>query len=122
MAGLRVSSSFYPIRLNAYIRNEAELTIEIENTNDTASWTECDVIVPDALSLAPDRELTKGRLRIGIIGPKETRVGKCKVYAGARTYPDTYMIKLVAYGYGKDGAISTREEKKSYLRCEQLGK
>lgn len=120
--GYRISPRFYPIRLNAHMRNEVELSIEIENTGEQSCWTECDVIVPEALSLAPNRELQKGRLRIGIIAPGEILTGKCKLYGGANSYPDVYTIKLVVYGFGKDGAITQREEKKAELRCVQIGR
>ncbi|MFH1448014.1 MAG: hypothetical protein ABIG39_04065 [Candidatus Micrarchaeota archaeon] len=120
--GFRVSPRFYPIRLGAYMQNNTELSIEIENTGEQPCWTECDVIVPEALSLAPDRELSKGRVRIGIINASETLGGKCKIYAGPKSYPDIYEIRLVLYGFGKDGVILQREEKKTEIRCEHLGK
>jgi len=120
--GFRISPRFYPIRLNAYMRNEVELSIELENTGGESYWTECDVILPEALSLARDRELRMGRIRVGIINSKEILTGKCKIYADATSYPELYPIKIIAYGFGKDGSISQREEKKAELRCERIGK
>ena len=120
--GFRISPRFHPIRLGAYTRSEVELSIEIENTGESSCWTECDVFLPETLSLAPDRDLLKGRLRIGIIGSSEILTGKCKIYAGAKSYPEVYPIKITAYGFGKDGAIIQREEKKTELRCVQLGR
>ncbi|MCX6778599.1 MAG: hypothetical protein NT157_07030 [Candidatus Micrarchaeota archaeon] len=118
----RVSPQFYPIRLLAYSRNEVELTVGVENNSHGSVWTECDVIVPDPVSLAPDKPLQRGRLRIGIITPNETRQGRCKIYSGPKSYPGIYDIKLVIYGFGKDGAIEKREEKSFELRCESIGK
>ncbi|MFH0817858.1 MAG: hypothetical protein V1909_04455 [Candidatus Micrarchaeota archaeon] len=120
--GFRISPRFSPLRLSAYSRNEVELSVEIENTGEESCWTECDVIVPEALSLARDRELSKGRLRIGIINSGEILTGKCKIYAGAKSYPDIFPLKLIVYGFGKDGAIHQREERKTEIRCEQLGR
>jgi len=117
-----IATRFYPIRLTAFMRNEVELSVEIENKSPSPLWTECDVTVPEAVSLAPDKELHRGRLRIGIISSGEILTGKCKVYANSRSYPDTFTVKLTAYGFGKDGAITAREDKKADLRCEQLGK
>ena len=102
------------------MRNEVELSVELENLSEDAVWSECDVILPQVVSLASDRELQKGRLRVGIIKPGEIRTGKCKIYANAKSYPDIYTIKVIAYGFGRDGAIISREEKKIDLRCEQL--
>ena len=122
MPVFNISTRFYPIRLNAFMRNEVEMSVELENRSDQPVWTECDVTIPEAVSLAPDRELHRGRLRIGIINPREILTGKCKIYASARSYPESYVVKLTAYGFGKDGAIFAREDKKVDLRCEQLGK
>ncbi len=120
--GFRISPRFHPIRLGAYMTGQVELSIEIENTGEQPCWVECSVSVPDALSLAPDKELGMGRIRIGIINPGESLMGKCKIYAGAKSYPDLYPVKLVAYGFGKDGVILQREEKKTELRCEHVGR
>ncbi len=121
MPTFQISPSLHPIRLTAYMRTGVELTIEIENLTDSPAWTECDVILPDAVSLAPDRDLQKGRLRIGIINPKEVLTGKCKIYSSARTYPDSYPVKLIAYAFGRDGAIIGREERRTEVRAERLG-
>jgi len=118
----RISTRFHPIRLTAFMRNNVELSIEVENVSKEALWTECDVTIPEAISLAPDRALHRGRLRIGIVNPGEILTGKCKVYANASSYPDNYTLKLTAFGFGRDGAISSREDKNIDLRCEQLGR
>jgi len=120
MPTFRVSTKFYPIRLNAFMRNEVELTIEIENTGKEPLWSECDVIVPAAISLASDKELGTGRIRVGIVNPQEIRTGKCKIYGSAKSYPELYQIKIVVYGFGKDGAITARDEKSVELRCERI--
>ncbi len=119
--GYRISPRFSPLRLTAQTHSEVELSVEIENTGEEPCWTECDVVLPEALSLARDRDLSKGRLRIGIINSGEILIGKCKIYAGAKSYPDIFPIKLIVYGFGKDGAIHQREERKTELRCERVG-
>jgi hypothetical protein len=118
----RITTRFHPIRLMAYARNNVEMSIEVENTGDEPLWTECDVAVPDSVSLAPDKDLLKGRIRVGIINRGEILTGRCRVYGNARSYPDTYAIKLTAFGFGRDGGIKAREEKRVELRCDQLGR
>jgi len=120
MPTFHISTKFYPIRLNAFMRNEVELSIEIENTGNDPLWCECDVLLPDAISLAPDKDLEKGRLRVGIVNPTEIRTGKCKIYGSAKSYPELYPIKVVVYGFGKDGAITARDDKTVELRCERI--
>ncbi len=118
---LGISTKFYPIRLNAYMRNEVEMEITVRNDGSEPRWVECDIIVPESISLAPDKQLAKGRVRVGIIMPRESMGRKVKIYAGASSYPDTYAIRLTAFGFGKDGTIASREEKKAELRCERVG-
>lgn len=119
---LAVTTRFYPIRILAHMRNEAELNINIENGGTEPYWLEADVVLPNSvLSLAPDKELLQGRIRGGIVSPNESKTLRCKIYANSAVYPDTYRIKLVVYAYGRDGAISRREEAHADLRCERVG-
>ncbi|MFH1285758.1 MAG: hypothetical protein ABIH99_04210 [Candidatus Micrarchaeota archaeon] len=120
MPNFKLGTSFYPIRLSAYMKSEAELTISIENMGSDVCWVECDVLVPESISLAPDRPLSQGRIRVGIVQPKETRTGRCKIYSGLKSYPGLYTLKLIALGYGKDGSISGKLEKAVDLRCATL--
>ena len=120
MPTFRVSTKFYPIRLNAFMRNEVELTIEIENAGKEPLWTQCEVAVPAAVSLAADKEVERGRINVGIVNPNEIMTKKCKIYGSAKSYPDVYSIKLTVYGFGKDAAIVAREDKTVELRCERI--
>ena len=119
---LRISTKFYPIRILAHMRNEVELNINVENKSNEHYWLEADAVLPNSvLSLAPDKELLQGRIRGGIVFPEESRTLRCKIYSNSGVYPDTYHIKLIAYAYGKDGAISHRDEATADLRCERVG-
>ena len=118
---LNPSTHFTPIRLSAYVRNEVEMEVIVRNEGNEPRWVECDVSTPDAISLAPDRSLSKGRMRIGIALPREKISKKIKIYGGASSYPDTYTIRITIYGYGAEGAISERYDIRSELRCERGG-
>ncbi len=118
----QIHPRFYPIKLNAYSRSEVELTIDIENLGNDLCWAECDVILPPEISLAPDKQLSKGRLRIGIISSKGSQSGKCKIYSTLGAYPGIYTVSLTVYGFGRDGAVIGREEKKADIRCEGIQK
>lgn len=117
---LTIKPRFYPIRLQAYMKNDVELSIDLENLSPDTLWTECAVHCPEALSLAPDRLLSSGRIRVGILEPSGVASGRCKIYAGPQSYPDVYTLKLVAFAFGKDGAIIGREERKAEIRCESF--
>ena len=118
---LNPSTHFSPIRMAAYVRNEVEMEVAVKNEGPEPRWVECDVSTPEAVSLAPDRPLSKGRMRIGIALPHEKISKKIKIYGGASSYPDTYAIRITIYGYGKDGTIAERYDIKSELRCEKGG-
>lgn len=118
---LNPSTHFSPIRMEAYVRNEVEMEVAVRNEGDTPRWVEADVVLPDAISLAPDRSLSKGRMRIGIALAGEKISKKLKVYGGAGSYPDTYTIRFTFYGYGADGTIAERYEFRAELRCERAG-
>lgn len=122
MPSFQIHPRFYPIKLNAYSRSEVELTIDVENLSSDLCWAECDVVLPQEISLAPDKSLTKGRLRIGIINAKERQSGKCKIYSTLNAYPSVYTVSLVVYGFGRDGAVIGRDEKKTDIRCEGIRK
>jgi hypothetical protein len=118
---LNPSTHFSPIRMTAYVRNEVEMEVSVKNEGGEPRWVECDVSIPEAISLAPDRMLSKGRLRIGVALPGERASKKVRLFGGASSYPDTYTIRLTIFGYGKDGTIAERYELKSDLRCERSG-
>lgn len=118
---LNPATHFSPIRLSAYVRNEVEMEVSVKNEGHEPLWVECDLTIPEAISLAPDRLLAHGRMRIGIALPGEKISKKIRIYAGASSYPDTYTLRLTFFGYGKDGTIAQRCELKADLRCERLG-
>ena len=116
---LNPATHFTPIRMAAYVRNEVEMEVSVRNEGEQPRWVECDITIPEAISLAPDRMLAHGRMRLGICLPREKISKKIKLYGGASSYPDTYVLRLTFFGYGKDGTIGERYELKSDLRCEK---
>lgn len=118
---LSCTTRFSPIRMVAYQRNEVEMEVFAKNDGAEPFWVECDLSIPEAVSLAPDRMLSKGRMRIGIVLPREKISKRIKIYGGPSSYPDTYALRLTFFGYGKDGTIAERAEIRADLRCERLG-
>ena len=116
-----IRASFFPIRLTAFSQNHVEMEVAVVNNTNEIYWLECDVELPDAISLAPDRKLSKGRSRIGIVGPKGRVTKRVKIYGGASSYPDIYKVNLTAYGFDQQGVIQTRNNRKVKLRCERIG-
>ncbi|MFA5382036.1 MAG: hypothetical protein WC356_02640 [Candidatus Micrarchaeia archaeon] len=117
---IAVAASFFPIRLIAHTPNNIEMEIVVTNNTDEIYWIECDVELPDSISLAQDKKLLKGRTRIGIAKPKSKVFKRVKVYGDTNTYPDLYKIKLTAYGFNQESVIKTNATNIIKLRCERL--
>ncbi len=118
---LDINTSFYPIRIKAHMRNETEMEITAGNNTAGPLWIECDVKLPEAISLAPDRQLSSGKTRMGIALPSSALKKKIKIYAGASSYPDTYRIAITIFAFAQDGVIAYRQEARADLRCLRFG-
>jgi len=116
---LNPNTHFSPIRMPSYMRSEIEMEVSVKNEGAAPLWVEADLVIPEAISLAPDKLLSHGRLRIGIALPGEKISKKVRIFGGASSYPDTYVLRLTFFGFGKDGTIAERCELRSDLRCEK---
>ena len=116
---LNPNTHFSPIRMPAYMRSEVEMEVSVKNDASSPLWVEADLVIPEAISLAPDKLLSHGRLRIGIALPGERISKKVRIFGGASSYPDTYSLRLTFFGFGKDGTIAERCELRADLRCEK---
>ncbi|MCL5100053.1 MAG: DUF4981 domain-containing protein [Candidatus Marsarchaeota archaeon] len=118
MGLINVSASFEPKELKAYSKNEAVMTLRLENTDPGKTyWCECDVKVDRPLSLEHDGELLQGRTRVGILPPHGTKEKQIRLYTGTNSVPDEYVLNITAYAYDEDGAVSDRMESRSILQC-----
>ena len=116
---LNPNTHFSPIRMPAFMRSEVEMEVTVKNEGNAPLWVEADLVIPEAVSLAPDKTLPHGRMRIGIALPGERISKKVRIFGGAQSYPDTYVLRLTLFGYGKDGTIVERCELRADLRCEK---
>ena len=116
---LNPNTHFSPIRMPSYMRSEVEMEVSVKNEGAAPLWVEADLVIPEAISLAPDKLLSHGRLRIGIALPGERIAKKVRIFGGASSYPDTYVLRLTFFGFGKDGTIEQRCELRADLRCEK---
>jgi len=103
----------------SYVRSEVEMEVSVKNEGASPLWVEADLVIPEAISLAPDKLLSRGRLRIGIALPGERISKKVRIFGGASSYPDTYVLRLTFFGFGQDGTIAERCELRADLRCEK---
>lgn len=116
MINLRLRN--HPDVLFCYSSNYIEVIMRAENKGDHPLWVEADVSVPEHLSLGPNSELRKGRVRVGIVGPKEFLEKSVRVYGNQYTNPQMYRCTITLYVYNRDGVIDSRMEKSMDLRCE----
>lgn len=108
----------HPNVLFGYSAHHLELISRVENRHGHPVWAEADVKVPEKLSLSPESELKKGRVRIGIVGSEEFLEKGVRVYSNKYTNPQMYRCGVTLYIYSKDGVIETRLEKSIDVRCE----
>lgn len=111
----------HPNVLFAYSPNHIELILRVENKGN-ACWSEADVVVPEKISLNPEGELRKGRVRVGIIGQEEFLEKSVRVFANKYTEPQVYRCNITLYSFNKDGIIENRVEKAIDVRCEMKNK
>jgi len=109
----------HPEVLFCYNNNHVELISRVEYKGEHPIWAEADVKVPEKLSLSPDNELRKGRVRLGVVSDKEFIEKGVRIYANKYTAPQMYKCAVTLFIYNKDGVIERRLEKAVNLRCER---
>ena len=117
---LQMVTHFSPVRLVAFRSNAVVMETTVMNKGSEPYWIECDVELPDAVSLAPDSKVSKGRSRLGIVHPNGVLNRSIKIYGGPGSYADTYTVRLTFYGYDSKGVIALRTERRASLRCERV--
>ena len=118
MSSVIIDAVFEPSSLKAYNRNETSMTLKFKNTDQSKYlWCECDVSVNSPLSLAPDTELGVGKVRVGLLKPGAGLEKSIKLYTRPNNFPDEYGLKITAFLYDEDGAISERQDKMITILC-----
>ncbi len=108
----------HPDVLFSYSANYLEVILRVENPENHPVWVEADIAVPEKLSLSPNSELRKGRVRVGIVDKKEYLEKAVRIYGNSYTNPQMYRCDATLYVFNKDGIIETRMQKSIDLRCE----
>ncbi len=120
---INITSRVEPPLLRAYSKNEALLHLSFENVDGSKLlWCESEVHVDKPLSLAPDKELSVGKTRIGILKPHSKIEKQVKLYTMPNNFPDDYKFTIVLYAYDEEGAIAERAEHSNTIRCAENAK
>ncbi|MBD3210385.1 hypothetical protein GF318_03315 [Candidatus Micrarchaeota archaeon] len=115
---VNLSLRYHPDVLFGYSSSHVQLIIRVENSGEHPVWSEADISIPEHVSLAPNTELRKGRVRVGIVEGKEFLEKAVRVYANAYTNPQMYRCNVTLYTFNKNGIIESRMEKSVDIRCE----
>ena len=115
---MHIKLSTHPSVLFAYSHNYIEVILNVINETKKNLWFEADIHLSDRISLNPTETLNKGRIRLGILKPKEYIKRSVKVYANSYTNPNTYPLHIILYAYDKNAVIYKRIEKDMSVRCE----
>lgn len=113
-----LSMRVHPDVLFCYSANFVELILHVENPGGDAVWAEADINVPESLSLGPDGELRKGRVKVGIVDGKGQVEKSIRVFGNAYTGPQMYRCNVTLFVFNKDGTIESRIENAKDIRCE----
>ncbi len=119
MSDITIAASFDPATIKAHTSTSVLMNLVLKSSASSYYWCECDIEVEQPLSLAPHKELTKGRQRIGIIKPSASVSKRVNIYSDYTNFQSSYLVKITAYMYGEDGTISDRIEMSAQLLCEQ---
>jgi len=117
---VKVSTKVYPLRLAAYMHNSVDVIFSVTNTSNEVAWVESDILLPESLSLSGNERITKGRIRMGIVSPKETIDKTIKIYSNLATYPDIYPVKSVLKTFNRFGETRGNAEHRFHIRCVKL--
>lgn len=108
----------HPNVLFAYSPNHVEIIARVENRGKEPVWCEAEVKIPDKISLSPTSNLSRGRLRLGIVTKKEYLEKAVRIFANNYTNPQVYRAEITLFVFNKDGVIEKRIEKPIDIRCE----
>ncbi len=117
MYNLRIRT--HPEVLFCYTSHHSEAIIRVENKGKNSVWTEAEIKVSEGVSLSPDTELHKGRVRVGIVSNGEFLEKSVRIFANKYTQPKMYPVRFVLFIFNKDGIIESRIEKSINIRCER---
>ncbi|MCI0503279.1 hypothetical protein L0Y65_01050 [Candidatus Micrarchaeota archaeon] len=115
---VKLSLRCHPDVLFGFSSHHVELILRAENPGARPVWAEADVSVPERLSLSPNNQLRKGRLRIGIVGKGEYLEKSVRIYSNSFTNPQMYKSDVTLFAFNRDGVIEERLEKSINVRCE----
>jgi len=115
---VKLSLRCHPDVLFGFRSHHVELILRVENPGAHPLWAEADIAVPERLSLSPDSQLRKGRLRIGIVGKKEFLEKAVRIYGNGLTSPQVYTCGVTLFAFNRDGVIESRMENAANVRCE----
>lgn len=119
MPVVKLETRFEPTALKVNKRGETTmyLSLSAEDSHKTY-WCECDISVKSPLSLAHDKELDMGHIRIGMLKTKRKIEKPVKLFTRPNNYADTYPVSITAYLYDEDGVIAERVVQHEGIRCE----
>ena len=121
MAEINATFEVTPEKIKAFTFNELNLDVSISTTDSEKYWLEAVFEVPYPLSLAPDKNLTAGKILLGILDKDSKKGKKVKIFAANDVYPNTYKVKMTLFIYDKEGVIAERKEYSKELECGEAG-
>lgn len=118
MTIIKIDAAFEPDFLVSNKKSEVTLRLGISADTEKEHWCECDIVVNQPLSLAPDKPLNLGRTRVGIL-KKGRKVEKViKLYMSPHLAPRDALVSITSYLYDEEGTIAERFDTSHTIKCE----
>jgi len=115
----KIAIRMHPEVLFCNTNHSIEAIIRIENKGKNPVWAEAELKVPEKISLSPDTELHRGKVRLGIVSNGEFLEKSVRIFGNRYTSPQMYPVSMIIYTFDRDGIIESRIEKKANIRCEK---
>jgi len=108
-----VSVNIHPIRLAARKADFAQMDITVTNNFEKELLTSVVIDVPKALGFEQSALSHQKEVRLGNLGPGETRNIRISVWGTARTEPAAYAIGIYVMSHYRDYSYILNEVKKT---------
>lgn len=99
-----ITAEFVPYKLRANNRSSSTLVINIKNMTQEPVMGSVVVEVPDRVSMDTTGLAREKEVRMGTLGPSESKEAKIEIYSGSGTDKGEYTITITAFIHYRDYA------------------
>lgn len=99
-----ITTQFTPYKLKANSRGNSTLVINVKNMTQEPVISSVVVEVPDRISLDTTGIAKEKEIRLGTLGPSDSKEARLDIYSGAGTDKGEYTVTITAFIHYRDYA------------------